>query len=327
MIFGEDPSGSSIDLYLNVPVDTRVPRVWPIESWNEARDTPSIEVLWRECFGTQFWILPQNLNALLQCSSHAKHYVVRHSISGEVLGFCATYLSPADPKGEKLIGSLAFILVRPLFREEGIGLSLHSHAIEELKKTQGVTRIQLGSTFPRIFHGFLQETSVFNEWFRRRGWPLHSNLPGQGRLVYDFILKFCDWRFTESAKTPFYCRTSTPKDLMKILEFLKEICLNKNVKMGWYEQFLQILNGPNIDDIVIAIEDQNIVAAALIYYPQCSSILRYNLSWAGFVGRDVGGLTCMCLPSKYLYLFYYQYSLIRPKCDRDFWKAKSPLKE
>ena len=89
----------------------------------------------------------QTFASLLRRPGYAKHYVVRDPRSEEVLGFCVTYLSYADQEGENLIASLAVLLVRHQSRNQGVGLSLHNHAIDQLRRTRGVIRVQLGSTF------------------------------------------------------------------------------------------------------------------------------------------------------------------------------------
>ena len=169
------------------------PRLWPVEQWNEARDMASVLELWSECISGRFTMDHQTLASLLRRPGYAKHYVVRDVGSGEILGFCATYLSYVDQEGERLIASLAILLVKPASRQQGIGLSLHSHAITQLKRTRGVMRLQLGSTFPRILFGPPFDIQLNEEWFRRRGWQLNRDVPGQGQAIHDMILDFAEW--------------------------------------------------------------------------------------------------------------------------------------
>ncbi len=191
LIFGEQSqslsSGPRESAYEGQPQA----RLWPVEQWNEVRDIIDVLSLWTECISDRFAIDQQTLASLLRRPGYAKHYVVRKSSSGEILGFCATYLSYVDKEGENLIASLAVLLVRSSNRQQGIGLSLHSHAISQLKRTRGVIRLQLGSTFPRILYGPPSEMHLNEEWFLRRGWQLNKAVPGQGKLVYDVrIIEF-----------------------------------------------------------------------------------------------------------------------------------------
>ncbi len=166
------------------------PRLWPVEQWNEARDITSVLSLWTECISDRFAIDQHTLASLLRRPGYAKHYVVRETRGGEILGFCATYLAYVDKEGENLVASLAVLLVRTSKRQQGIGLSLHSHAISQLKRTRGVIRLQLGSTFPRILYGPPSEMHLNEEWFLRRGWQLNKAVPGQGQTVIECVFSY-----------------------------------------------------------------------------------------------------------------------------------------
>ena len=140
------------------------PKLWPVEQWNESRDIGTVYHLWTQNMDMRFAMHITTLAALLRRPGYATHYIVRDA-SGQVLGFCATFLSYVDPAGEKLIASLAILLVDLEHQHQGIGLSLHNYAVDRLKRTRGVGRLQLGSTFPQILYGppFSME---FNQvWF------------------------------------------------------------------------------------------------------------------------------------------------------------------
>ncbi|KAG4423332.1 hypothetical protein IFR04_003566 [Cadophora malorum] len=274
----------------------RQPRLWLVDQWNEARDLSRVLDLWTECVSSRFALDQQTLASLLRRPGYAKHYVVRDSSSRDILGFCATYLSYMDQEGERLIASVAFLFVQREHREQGIGLSLHSHAISELKKTRGVVRLQLGSTFPRILYGPPLDIPLNDAWFRRRGWPLSRELPGQGRVVYDLILNFPEWRYKEDPfppTTPSY-RPCTQADMGQVLELVARISFEQ-VKMGWFDQYLSLMNGPNVKDVILGFADNAMVATALTYTPSCGSQISSNLPWASQVGNDVGGVACICV--------------------------------
>jgi GNAT superfamily N-acetyltransferase len=288
------------------------PRLWAVEQWNEVRDMASVVSLWNECISSRFTTDQGTLASLLRRPGYAKHYVVREPRHGEILGFCATYLSYVDKEGENLIASLAALLVRSSSRQQGIGLSLHNHAISQLKRTRGVMRLQLGSTFPRIFYGPPSEMHLNEEWFRRRGWQMDKpNVPGQGQIVRDMILDFADWRHSEEhprQKTVSF-RLCTQEDMVSVLEIVERTSA-RQAKMGWYDQYLSLMNGPNVKDVVLGIENNNVVAIALTYTPSCGSQIASNLPWAGRIGNDIGGVTCICIPCKCLYFFQYHYQLV-----------------
>ncbi|KAM3071938.1 hypothetical protein ACMFMG_008404 [Clarireedia jacksonii] len=275
------------------------PKLWPVDQWNEARDVSSIHSLWVENFDRRFSIDAATLRSLLHREGYAKHYVVRSPTSGEVLGFCATYLSYIDQEGERLIASLAMLLVKSAYQRQGIGLSLHSHAVDQLRRTRGVIRLQLGSTFPRMLYGPLVgptgALTTSDEWFRRRGWTLDKYVPGQGQLVYDLILHTRNWTYQEQrSQELFRYRPCTQDDMTRVLELVEKASIQQ-ARMGWFDQYFSLMNGPNIKDIVLCLAGSQIVATALTYTPSCGSAAASNLPWAERVGRDVGGVTCVCI--------------------------------
>jgi GNAT superfamily N-acetyltransferase len=272
-------------------------RRWMVEQWNEARDMADVLNLWTENVSSRFSLDHQTFAFLLRRPGYAKHYVVRYPRSDEILGFCATYLSYADREGENLIASLAILLVRRQSRNQGVGLSLHNHAIDQLRRTRGVIRVQLGSTFPRILYGPPVAMQMDEEWFQRRGWQLNMDVPGQGRAVHDVILDFVDWQHvpaTASSSSSMRFRLCVQEDMDRVLALVDETS-TRLARMGWFDQYSSLMNGPNVKDIVIGLENNVIVAAALTYTPSCGSQIASNLPWAGRAGDDVGGVACICI--------------------------------
>ncbi|KAH8600870.1 hypothetical protein B0O99DRAFT_648963 [Bisporella sp. PMI_857] len=272
------------------------PKLWPVEQWNEARDMASVLSLWSQSISNRFTIDYQTLSALLRRPGYAKHYVVRDPRDGEILGFCATYLSYVDQEGEKLIASLALLLVRAQNRNQGIGLSLHSHAIDQLKRTRGVVRLQLGSTFPRILYGPPFDMHLDEEWFHKRGWQLNNDLPGQGQTTYDLVLDFADWHQIHDAPSSsnMKFRLCAQEEMVRVLALVEDLS-SKQGKMGWFDQYSSLMNGPNVKDVVLALDKDEIIATALTYTPSCGSQIASNLPWASRLGHDVGGVTCICI--------------------------------
>lgn len=294
LIFGEQARAQP-DRLPGSSSNLRQPGTWPVEQWNMARDISSTLQLWSDCVSDQFFLDEKTLASVLHRPGYAKHYVTRDPSSGEVLGFCATYLSYVNKEGEKLIGSIAILITRSTSRHRGIGLSLHNHAISQLKKTRGVVRVQLGSTFPRILYGPPSDMHFPDEWFCRRGWHLDRNTPGQGQAVYDLILSFSDWRYQKDARSvsPTF-RSCTQAEMGNVLEIVQKTTFQE-ARMGWFDQYASLMNTPNVKDVVIGIEDDVIVAAALTYTPCCGSQIASNLPWAGRIADDMGGVCCICI--------------------------------
>lgn len=293
LIFSEGTRSLGSEFTRPARTFTSRPKLWPVAQWNEARDMSSVLDLWTQNISSQFSLDSQTFASLLHRPGYAKHYVVRDSAE-EVLGFCATYLSYVDQEGEKLIASLAILLVRSQSRGHGIGLSLHNHAITQLKRTRGVIRLQLGTTFPRILYGPPIYVQLNEEWFRRRGWQLNKELPGQGQTICDLILNFGDWRYLQPPASSLQFRLCAQADMVKVLSMVEEASM-RQAKMGWFDQYSSLMNGPYVKDIILGIENGTIVAAAITYTPSCGSPIASNLPWAGRIGSDVGGVTCICI--------------------------------
>jgi hypothetical protein len=146
------------------------------------------------------------------------------------------------------------------------------------------------------------------EWFRRRGWQLNKpDVPGQGQIVRDMILDFADWRYAKerSRQEVMSFRLCTQEDMVGVLEIV-EMTSARQAKMGWYDQYLSLMNGPNVKDVVVGVKNDTVVATALTYTPFCGSQIASNLPWAGRIGNDIGGVTCLCLTCKSVLAFQYQ---------------------
>jgi hypothetical protein len=177
-------------------------------------------------------------------------------------------------------------------------LSLHSHAISQLKRTRGIIRLQLGSTFPRILYGPPSDPHINDEWFRRRGWVLDKEVPGQGQIVHDLVLDFSNWRYGTGNLQPIppglTFRRCTQQDMTHVLDIVNIFSI-RHGKMGWFDQYWSLMSGPNVKNIVLALEQDTIIATALTYTPSGGNQVASNLPWAGIIGNDVGGVTCVCV--------------------------------
>ncbi|KAK0659446.1 hypothetical protein QBC41DRAFT_47288 [Cercophora samala] len=272
------------------------PKAWTVEVWNGPRDMDASYELWCQCFPDHFHMSRFLFQALLRRDGWAMHYVVREPGTSQLLGFCATYTTYAGAEEERLIGSMAALLVRPAYRKRGIGLSLHNHALKQLTKTRGVCRLQLGSTFPRLLYGLPMDSPV-EDWFRRRNWPIFTQSPGPGtgQEACDWLLKFKDWPIpTVLPPGPVFRQCEFHEFDMVLALVGAESRRSDNV--GWYDQYAKLANSMNIRDIVVGVnEGGTMVAAALTYVKNTGSPVAEDLPWTNMIGDDVGGVTCVCI--------------------------------
>ncbi|KAI1339055.1 hypothetical protein F5Y15DRAFT_92357 [Xylariaceae sp. FL0016] len=292
VLFGETmPSGGS-----GVSVQELIiaPKFWPPEEWSGPDVTP-IQDLWNQCLPEQFRLEKFPLRNLLQRDGYAMHFIVRLPDTREIVGFCATYTTFVDKAGERLIGSLAMIIVKSSYRKRGIGRSLYDHALRQLKRIRGVDRIQLGSTFPRLLSG-IPTGSPSEEWFQKREWQMDRQIPGHGQDVCDWLLRIEDWPegVFSAASAGLLFRPGTFDDRNHMTDFIEKETARKD-HTGWYDQYMNLAHDGRLSDMILGIERSEIVAAALIYTPHEGSPLALDLPWAQAIGSDVGGVTCICI--------------------------------
>lgn len=292
VLFGEpatpkpsSPTGPNVHNLLMAP------KLWTSQVFDPHRDLDGAYELWRQCFPEHLHLNRFLFQSLLQRDGYAMHYVVREAGASQLLGFCATYTTYADSGGEKLIGSLAALLVRPSYRQRGIGLSLHNFALRQLTRTRGVSRLQLGSTFPRLFYGLPLDTP-YEDWFRRRDWPIALG-SSSGQEVSDWILRFQDWQPSLLPPTTVKFRQCDFHEFEKVLQLIETEPRDENT-VGWYDQYAKLANTMNIRDIILGLDGDNIVAAAMTYVKNSGSPVAEDLPWASIIGDDVGGITCIC---------------------------------
>lgn len=270
------------------------PKFWAVDHWDGLNVAP-VQELWNQCLPDQFRLEKTTLQSLLQRDGYSMHFVVELPENREVVGFCATYTTFVDREGEKLIGSLAIIIVKPAYRRRGVGFSLYDHALRQLKRIRGVDRIQLGSTFPRLLSG-IPAASASESWFQRRGWQMDGRAPGHGQDICDWILKIDDWPSggLSAASAGLTFRQGTFHDFDSIADFVERESARKDYT-GWYDQYMTRAHDGCISDIVLGLERSEIIASALIYTPNETGSLAKDLPWARTIGSDVGGVTCICI--------------------------------
>jgi GNAT superfamily N-acetyltransferase len=307
ILFGEIPP---------VVAEDRIAKVGSIISkdW-EVEDMPSLVSsfnfdfkpildLWNQCLPEKFHLDLFSLRVLLDRDGFGKHYMVKEPETGELIGFCATYTTWAFSDPEYLVGSLAVLLVKPTHRRKGVGRCLHNHAIDSLRRTRGVRRLQLGSTFPRLLCGVPLESDS-HEWFTRHGWEMDFQSAGRGQemdfqsagrgqVINDWLLRIQDWPSLGSTTVPegFSIRQCNYDEFPSLLQFVRNQASN-NETMGLFEEYKW--SRENAHDIVLCLHGATIVAAALIYTAQSGTTAETDLPWARKIGFDVGGITCICI--------------------------------
>lgn len=281
------------------------PRPWTCVLWKSERDLSAVFDLWCQCLPKRFHLDRARLQALLCRDGYAMHYVVREPETSEVVGFCAAYTEYASSDSERLIGSVAALLVRPSYRQRGVGLSLHNAVLNKFSKVRGVSGIQLGSSFPRLLYG-LPMDSPWEDWFRRRDWPIkpRSSELGEGQEACDWLLRLEDWPAIGAMPPGLNFRTCEPGEFDSVLAIVSRESGRKN-HFGWYDQYAKLVDTIFIRDIMLGLQGDAIVAIAITYSKNNGGPVGDDLPWADTIADDVGGVTCICIVGEYPLSYEY----------------------
>ncbi|KAI3565910.1 hypothetical protein IWW34DRAFT_906350 [Fusarium oxysporum f. sp. albedinis] len=269
------------------------PPTWSLLEWNYDRDLPETHALWEACLPSKFHLNRSTLGSLLKRDGYAMHYMVREPHKGQAIGFCATFTTFMDSSGDRLIGSVAAILVHKGFRGLGVGRFLHDEVVRKLKNIRGVGITQLGSTFPRLLYGLpVGETDL--EWFEKLEWNMKESTLGNGRRVLDWLLRFADHPVPDLASAGLTFRPCQLKDYEKVVEMANKES-QKKYRFGWYDQYAKTMDSCYMNDIVVGLEGENLVAAAITYFPNNGSPCGADIPWPASIGQSIGGVSCICI--------------------------------
>jgi ribosomal protein S18 acetylase RimI-like enzyme len=267
-----------------------------VQPWIRERDLVETHELWTSNVPPQFRLSQQAFGALLDRDGYSKHHVVRDP-GGQLAAFCATYITFADSKGEQLIGSIAAMVVRTELRGRGIGRILYDEALSNLSKIRGVHCLQLGSTFPRLLYG-IPVDHPDARWAEGRGWTMGQNSPGNGRIIADWLLHFNETPTLNLASAGLSFRRCEVTDARQVAEMVASESERK-FGFGWYDQYARILDNSHIGDVLLGFEGSTLVATAITYTYTDGNPTAEDLPWAGLIGTDVGGITCICIKGQF----------------------------
>lgn len=114
VIFGERHAPGVLPIRMPGAPALRQQRSWFVEVWEKRRDLFASADLWHDCLGRKWPLDASTLSALLDRPGQSKHFVVRHTMTNELLGLAVTYTIMSGPN--EMIGSLALLIVKPSHR-------------------------------------------------------------------------------------------------------------------------------------------------------------------------------------------------------------------
>jgi GNAT superfamily N-acetyltransferase len=277
-----------------------------VDAWDVNRDQDAMYRLWAEEMGDQFSLGEAFFKHILIREGYHRHFVVRDD-NEAVIAFCATYTHYQAKSEDALVGSLGLIIVQNRYQKQGIGKMLHDHAVKAFMDLQGVQKIKLGTTFPRLLYG-IPVGSPAEVWFRERGWQMDETRAGTGQKVADWKLTFRDWkRLPSKSRLKFgVCKQDGFKD---VTDFVDTVSLKHNDD-NWYDLYTKL--SLNLRDICVVVEEDRIIATAVLYN-ELSGTVQDELPWAREASRrsnadTFGGLACICIDGEAIRFPHYQSS-------------------
>lgn len=144
---------------------------WLVEDYQRERDGQVLNELLKTLSRTSTPSLPYSASnahsfELFNPNVQEAHFVVRNSSTQALYGFVATYYTNGQ-------GAIGAIFVDPAKRNVSIGTSLHRRAMRALLSHKGLTKVQLGISFPGTFLGIpVEENGSAKTWFANVGWDV-----------------------------------------------------------------------------------------------------------------------------------------------------------
>jgi hypothetical protein len=103
-----------------------------------------------------------------------------------------------------------------------------------------------------------------------------------------------DWPATDLMPSDLHFRPCEFTEFNMALDFVERESRKKD-SMGWYDQYAKLANTMNIQDIILGLEGDAIVATALTYSRNAGSPAADDLPWASTILDQAGGVTCICI--------------------------------
>lgn len=120
--------------------------------------------------------------------------------------------------------------------------------------------------------------------------------PGQGQHIEDLILNIDDWPNAGLEDVP--SRLTFRKAQFEEYPFIGELVEKESIQkdlMGWYDQYKNLALDGRMDDIIVGLEQDTIIATAIIYTPESYSSIARDMPWPAAIGPSVGGIACICI--------------------------------
>ncbi len=251
-----------------------------ISPYHPQNDLSAVAALWQAALGDT-WPLTETLIANVIANpvqqQGGAHFVAREG--DQIVGFVATQINPNPdrPPG----GCILALMVHPAYQRRGIGETLHDTAVEYLKG-QGVSAIQAGGKYPRVWPGIPDNLPGALEFFKTLGWEFSKVDNDLGRDLIDYATPpELDARM---AAEGVQLGAGTAADVDEVLAF------NDREFPGWADTYHYVASLGDYADFLVARDLQKGVVGSLIMYGPTSNPKRVDALWKPQLGDNIGGV-------------------------------------
>ena len=241
-----------------------------VRPYDEARDSASLFVLWKEALGAVWPLTAEQFRRTLAATGRlgGQYFVARDS--DRLLGFVAVQVFRDAAVGSSL-SAIPLLLVAPAVQRRGIGTALHDHALDALR-ARGAARATAGGGSPRFWPGIPADLPAALSFFAARGWDLAET---SHDLVRD--LRRPPTQPEPTAPTPpgIAIGTASDAEVAELLAFERREFPSGH---GAYDALLiaRRVGGP--------------IIGALIMFGPGSHPDRDDVIWTGLLGANCGGI-------------------------------------
>ncbi len=252
-----------------------------IVAYDHHRHAPHVYPLWMQALAETWPITPALLGKAISApmaSQAAAHFI---ALDGpEVVGFIATQRNQRP--NHAYSGNIGIVLVSQTHQRRGIGRALLDHALAVLREA-GVTRVQLGGLYPRIWPGVPDNLPHAKAFFERCDWAFDPQI--QYDLVGDVsAFQLPDGLRERMAAERLVLEPANSADSAAILQLQTE---NFN---GWIETYRHVLNVGDAPDILVARDPDKGIVGSLIMSSPYSHPTRTETLWQTLLGDALGSM-------------------------------------
>jgi GNAT superfamily N-acetyltransferase len=197
-----------------------------------------------------------------------------------IVGFAAAQVNRSE-RDDTEFANFAAILVAPKIQRQGIGCTLHNAMLARLKDG-GVTRMQIGGLYPRLWPGIPANLPGAKAFFAAMGWDLKDHVVDLARDVRDYeIPGELRQRMASERLT---LEPANAGDVETVLE------LERRYFPGWLQTTSYVASVGDFRDFLVARDADKGIVGALVMTTPDSHPSRVDALWTTVLGEKLGAM-------------------------------------